>query len=311
MKISQTKRFRWNPCPAETPGDFDLVMMLKGFMAKRKHSSKGSGGGAFRGPERGRPPGRPMGRAKPRKGTLKAGIDWIYGVHAVAAAVANPLRRRHRLVAARRFDADLKARLAGAEGGPALESLDRQALEALLPQGAVHQGIALLADPLPPVDLADMCRDSAEKAIVVVLDQATDPHNVGAVLRSAAAFGARGVVVQNRHAPLATGALAKAASGALESVPLIRVSNIARAMEALKDGGFWCLGLDQTADHPLGEVDPPGRVALVLGSEGGGLRRLVRETCDLSARISMAGGAESLNLSNAAAIALYEVSRRR
>jgi len=229
----------------------------------------------------------------------------------VAAAVTNPLRRRHRLVASRRLDADLEARLAGAEGGPALEVLDRQALEALLPPVAVHQGIALLADPLAPVSIADMCGDPADKAIIVVLDQATDPHNVGAVLRSAAAFGARGVVVQNRHAPEATGSLAKAASGALETIPLIRVSNIARAMEALKDGGFWCLGLDQTADQSLDEIDLPGRVALVLGSEGGGLRRLVRESCDLLAGIPMAGGAESLNLSNAAAVALYEVSRRR
>jgi len=130
--------------------------MLKGFMAKRKHSPKAAGGG----PDRGRPPGR----TKPSKGAAKVCTDWIYGIHAVAAAVTNPLRRRHRLVASRRLDADLEARLAGAEGGPALEVLDRQALEALLPPGAVHQGIALLADPLAPVSIADMCGDPADKA---------------------------------------------------------------------------------------------------------------------------------------------------
>ena len=314
MKTSQNKRFRREPDPAETLADFNSRLMLNGIMGKRKHSTRPPGSPPRRGRGVGRPE-RPSGRRpKRRPATKKAGADWIYGIHAVRAAALNPLRRRHRLVATRTLDAETRARLAAAEGGPALEIIGRDALEALLPPGAVHQGLALLADPLPPVSLNEVCTKVVEKAVVVVLDQATDPHNVGAVVRSAAAFGALAVVVQDRHAPAATGALAKAASGALETVPLVRVTNITRALDSLKESGFWCLGLEARAGAPLGDVDLAVRVALVLGSEGGGLRRLVARSCDFSARIPMigpmAGGAESLNLSNAAAIALYALFRR-
>ncbi len=314
MKTSQNRRFHRDPSPAETLADFDLSLMLNGIMNQRKHPPRPPGSGSKRGRGLGRqerPSGdKPNRRPKRRPAAKKAGADWIYGIHAVRAAALNPLRRRHRLLATRTLDAETRARLAGAEGGPALEIIGREALEALLPPGAVHQGLALLADPLPPVSLSEICTKVAERAVVVVLDQVTDPHNVGAVVRSAAAFGALAVVVQDRHAPTATGALAKAASGALEIMPLVRVTNITRTLDSLKGAGFWCLGLEARAGAPLGQLDLAVRVALVLGSEGGGLRRLVSRSCDFSARIPMAGGAESLNLSNAAAIALYQVSRR-
>ncbi len=226
------------------------------------------------------------------------GPAWLFGRHAVAAALANPARRRRRLLAT----AEGAARLPAADA----EIVERPVLEAALPAGAVHQGVALLADPLPEVRLADVAARSPERAAMVALDQVTDPRNVGAVLRSAGAFGASAVIVADRHAPEATGTLAKAASGALETVPLARAGNLARALRTLKEAGFWIVGLDAEAPQDL--ADPPARCALVLGAEGTGLRRLTRETCDLTARVAGAGG--SLNVSATAAVALYEWSTR-
>jgi 23S rRNA (guanosine2251-2'-O)-methyltransferase len=233
---------------------------------------------------------------------------WLYGLHAVAAALGNPNRHRRRLLATAQGRDALKA-TGVADFGAAVQVVERSEIEARLPPGAVHQGVALLADPLAEVPLPEVCAGAAADARVVVLDQATDPRNVGAVLRAAAAFGATAVIAQSRHAPEATGALAKAASGALETVPLIRVANLARALEKLKDAEFWCVGLDGGAEGTIAEALPRGRVALVLGAEGAGLRRLTRETCDELARIPITDTVESLNVAAAAAVALYEVVR--
>jgi 23S rRNA (guanosine2251-2'-O)-methyltransferase len=226
------------------------------------------------------------------------------------------MRRCHRLVitthARDALGSQLAQAIAAADGRrPPPEIAAREAVERLLPAGAVHQGIALLADPLPAVAVEDIVEraNALAEALLVILDQATDPHNVGAVLRSAAAFGASAVIVPDRRAPDITGALAKAASGALETVPLVRVTNLARAMELLKASGFWCVGLDPEAEQTLAETRLAGKIALVLGAEGEGMRRLTRETCDLLVRIPMATGIGSLNVSNAAAIALYELAR--
>jgi 23S rRNA (guanosine2251-2'-O)-methyltransferase len=254
--------------------------------------------------------------AQPRRDTG----SWIYGRHAVRAALRNPARRLRRLVAIPEIAAEAQAWLAEAKArvsaGLKAETLERARLEALLPEGAVHQGLALQAEPLPPAFLEDVLAEippapAAGAAVVVVLDQVSDPHNVGAVLRSAAAFGAHAVVLPEHGTPPSTASLAKAASGALEQVPLVRVTNLVRALDKLKEAGFWCVGLDESAEKLLADLDLTGRVALVLGAEGEGLRRLTRERCDFLARLPTRDPLASLNVSNAAAIALYEVARRR
>ncbi len=249
-----------------------------------------------------------------RKGGKRG--QWLYGTHAVAAALANPARRKERLVmgpeAAR---STLLTPSAGAGRAQTLkvEILPRDAIAALLPEGASHQGAALLAHPLEAVDLKTLLEQTADlrDAALVVLDQATDPRNIGAVLRSAAALGAAGVILTDRGTPKVTGALAKAASGALEHIALVRVTNLARALGAMKKNGFWCAGLDAEGTESLAQANLSGRLALVLGGEGGGLRRLTAEHCDFVARIPIAPQAGSLNLAAAAAIALHEWARRR
>ncbi|MBV9549272.1 MAG: 23S rRNA (guanosine(2251)-2'-O)-methyltransferase RlmB [Alphaproteobacteria bacterium] len=234
--------------------------------------------------------------------------NWIYGLHAVQAALANPRRKLGRLVLTRRA-----AEIIGEERPDHIhpEIMEPDAIGKLLPAGAVHQGAALEAAPLPALDLDALLseRHDQNRRIVLVLDQLSDPHNVGAILRSAAAFGVTAVVVQDRHAPPQSGALAKAASGALDQVAYVEVVNIARALEKLAEHGFWRIALAGDGSQSLRNAIPAGDVALVLGSEGEGIRRLVREHCETAAHIPIAGAMESLNVSNAAAIALYELRR--
>jgi 23S rRNA (guanosine2251-2'-O)-methyltransferase len=190
--------------------------------------------------------------------------------------------------------------------------LARDAFAGLLPDGAVHQGLALNVEPLEDPDLDDVLRHAATmsgRRVIVLLDQISDPHNVGAVLRSASAFGALAVVLTAHAAPPLAGALAKAASGALENVALVRVVNLARALDQLKDAAFWVCGLDESASQTLAALDLGERVAIVLGSEGGGMRRLVRARCDYLARLPTRAVQPTINVSNAAAIALYELAR--
>jgi 23S rRNA (guanosine2251-2'-O)-methyltransferase len=235
----------------------------------------------------------------------------------VAAALVNPERRWHRLAVfaareeeARRLVAEARAIRLGKD--EAVRVLNHNDFALLLPLSAVHQGIALEVEPLVERDLDDVLPSTVEAAgrsTILVLDRISDPQNIGAVLRSAAAFGALAIVVPARSTPSITGALAKAASGAVEIVPLVRVVNLARALDRLKASGFWICGLDETGPLPLARVEVGERVALVLGSEGGGMRRLVRERCDLLARLPTRAAQPTLNVSNAAAIALYELVR--
>ena len=232
---------------------------------------------------------------------------WLYGLHAVRAALANPRRKSKRAV--------LTARAAEEIGRPNIgrvphEIVAPDAVSHVLPPGSVHQGAALLCDPLPRLELEDALKPATgRRRVVLVLDQISDPHNTGAILRSAAAFGVAAVVVQDRHAPPESGALAKSASGALDVVPYVTAVNIARTLEELGRMGFWRVGLAGDGDSPLKDALHTGDIALVLGSEGSGIRRLVRERCDTAAFIPMESRMESLNVSNAAAVALYELNR--
>ena len=244
---------------------------------------------------------------------------WIYGRHAVAAALNNPERRWYRLAVLTGQEQEagtLIATAAAARRGndEPIRVLDRGDFAALLPEGAVHQGLALAAEPLAEPDLEDVLRRAAilsGRSVVVVLDQVSDPQNVGAVLRSASAFGALAVVLPVHGSPPVSGALAKAASGALERVPLVRIVNLAHALDRLKEAAFWICGLDETASQTLAALDLGGRVALVLGSEGRGMRRLVRERCDYLARLPTRTPQSTINVSSAAAVALYELVRDR
>lgn len=232
---------------------------------------------------------------------------WIYGRHAVAAALANPDRRIERLFATR----EMAERMAAEIGRAEVVLLSRDELGQRLPAGAVHQGIAALAAPLEEPALEDLLAKCGDNALVLALDQVTDPHNVGAILRSAAAFGAAGLVVTDRHAPSDTGVLAKAASGALEVVPLVRAVNLARTLDQLKEAGFWLYGLDERGDTAIHALDLRGRACIVLGAEGEGLRRLTAERCDRLITIPTNAALAALNVSNAAAVAAYEWARQR
>ncbi len=240
----------------------------------------------------------------------------LYGLHPVSAAWLNPERRIHRLIATEAGRAALEPVLAQAKARglqrPGLMPADRNDLDRMLPPGAVHQGVAADVAPLDEIGIEDLCveADSDPSALVVVLDQVTDPHNVGAILRSAAAFGAAAVVTQDRHAPPESGTVAKSASGALEVVPWVRVVNLARALDELAEADYWRIGLAGEGETTLAEALPAGKVALVLGAEGEGMRHNIAAHCDALARLPISDAIESLNVSNAAAIALYAVATR-
>src|ERR1700742_2239677 len=228
----------------------------------------------------------------------------LYGWHTVTAALQNPARRVRRLLATENAARRLADEGLGETVNP--EIVRPTAIAERLVPDAVHQGLYLEADPLPSPAVEDV----PAKGVVLVLDQITDPHNVGAIFRSASAFAVTAIVTTQRHSPEATGALAKAASGALEHVPLVNVQNLARGLAALKQNGFFVVGLDSDGESDLAALPLRAPLALVLGAEGKGLRQLTKETCDAVARIDLPGAIRSLNVSNAAALALYVATTR-
>jgi 23S rRNA (guanosine2251-2'-O)-methyltransferase len=248
--------------------------------------------------------------ARPARGSDRSKGDadnFLWGRHPVLAALANPARKgMGRLLVTEERAAEIERD--GLANGHRIEVIDGQALARMLPAGAVHQGMAFKVQPLEGVALEDIALDGG---VIVMLDQLTDPQNVGAIFRSALAFGAKGIVVQDRHSPALAGALAKAAAGATERLPCARVTNLSRALEKLADMGWRAVGLDGSADLTLEQALDDRPTVLVMGSEGDGIRRLVAEHCDVLAKIPMPGGFESLNVSNAAAVALYEANRKQ
>ncbi|SFV19738.1 MULTISPECIES: 23S rRNA (guanosine(2251)-2'-O)-methyltransferase RlmB [Bradyrhizobium] len=265
-------------------------------MKDRKFAPKGPRGGAKPFNRPGKSASRPSWRDR------DSGPDGpviLYGWHTVTMALANPARRIRKLTltenAARRLAED------NIETRVAPEIVRPQEIDRLLSPDAVHQGLLAEADPLPSPDIETL----KQEGMVLVLDQITDPHNVGAILRSAAAFAVKAIVTTARHSPEATGVLAKAASGALELVPMVTVQNLARALTALNERGFQTVGLDSEGTENLSDVALREPLALVLGAEGKGLRQLTRETCSVVARLDMPGEIKSLNVSNAAVLSLY------
>lgn len=264
---------------------------------------------SFSGPGSFKRPGAPAqrGHRPDEEPPEDLGPTWVWGIHAALACLANPARKIERVLASRNAAARLPE--GAVPEGVEFFMHDPAAMDGMLPPGAVHQGLAVRAWPLEPWELSKLATPP-DRRPVLVLDQITDPQNVGALFRSAAAFGARGLVMQDRKSPPLTGALAKAAAGAIETVPHARVANIARTIEGLKNWGYVTIGLEGEADMSLAEAVKDRRpAALVLGAEGKGLRELVGETCERRARIPIAPGMDSLNVSVAGAIALYETAR--
>ncbi|MCK1394573.1 23S rRNA (guanosine(2251)-2'-O)-methyltransferase RlmB [Bradyrhizobium sp. 1] len=265
-------------------------------MKDKKFAPRGPRGGAKPFNRTGKSAGRPAWRDRDSQAD---GPVILYGWHTVTMALANPQRQIRKLTltenAAKRLaDDNIDTRVTP-------EIVRPQDIDRLLAPDAVHQGLLAEADPLPSPDIEDLQLDG----MVLVLDQITDPHNVGAILRSAAAFAVKAIVTTARHSPEATGVLAKAASGALELVPMVTVPNLARALTTLNDLGFQTVGLDSDGSEDLSDIVLREPLALVLGAEGTGLRRLTRETCSVVARLDMPGEIKSLNVSNAAVLSLY------
>lgn len=239
-------------------------------------------------------------------------LAWLYGLHPVRAALQNPRRKCLTLYLERgsKMLAEWTELAAQTPSHPTILQVDD--FDALpLPLDAVHQGVVLKAYPLETLSLETLLRKSPENACFLVLDQLQDPHNLGAILRSAAAFGATAVLIPDRSSAPLSPIAAKSAAGALEHIPLVRIQNVARTLEDLKQAGFWCFGLDERGVASPAETKLEGRIALVLGSEGDGLRPLVKTTCDALLRLPTATHFGTLNVSNAAAVCLYEWRRQQ
>ncbi|MHA1539545.1 MAG: 23S rRNA (guanosine(2251)-2'-O)-methyltransferase RlmB [Alphaproteobacteria bacterium] len=231
---------------------------------------------------------------------------WLYGHHAVKAALNNTDRHCQKLVLTKEAGRDL-LKAAENRNVPIHTVQKSRDIDAYLPHGSVHQGIALEVSPLPDCYLENIMPelDGLESASLLMLDHVTDPHNIGAILRSASAFGCKGVIVSRDHTPAMSGLIAKIASGAAETVPLVQVTNLSRTIDALQEKGFWSVALDERGEKTLSETNLKGKFLFIVGAEGKGLRRMIKENSDFLARLPTTGDVQSLNVSNAVAVTLY------
>lgn len=233
----------------------------------------------------------------------------LYGRHAVLSALENPARKIFKLMCTPENAKEISQKFPSVP----LVTLDKKEIDKLLPGDCVHQGLALSCQPLPGLSIEELCAkaERVDNARVLILDQVTDPQNIGAIIRSCAAFGALALIVQDKNSPLESGAMAKAAAGTMEFLPIVRVTNLYRSIEILKKHGFWVVGMDGYAQTTIDKMDKSGKLAVIMGSEGAGMRRLVEESCDITVRLPISEKVESLNVSTAAAITLYELSLQR
>lgn len=231
----------------------------------------------------------------------------LYGRHAVLAAIKNPNRKISKLLCTKENFEEIK------KVNPQIniQIVDRKEIDKLLPTDSVHQGFAAFCYELPAVSIEDLINTSnkLENCHVLILDQVTDPQNIGAIIRSAVAFNTLALIIQDKNSPQETGSMAKASAGMIEHLPIIRVTNLSRAIKQLKDAGFWTIGMDGYAKTTISELKKGGKNAIIMGSEGKGMRRLVEENCDITIRLPMNEKVESLNVATAAAIVLYEINK--
>lgn len=236
----------------------------------------------------------------------------LYGRHPVMAVLNNKNRRISKILCTKDNFDELKAvcRQNDINIG-LLNTVDKKEIDRILPRDAVHQGFAVYCSELEDYSLEDICimADEKSRCHVLVLDQVTDPQNIGAIIRSCVAFDALALILQDKNSPAETGAMAKASAGTIENLPICRVTNLSRAIQQLKEAGFWTIGMDGYATTYIDEIDKSGKTAIVMGSEGKGLRRLVEESCDTTVKLPISDKVESLNVSTAAAIALYEINK--
>lgn len=236
----------------------------------------------------------------------------LYGRHPVMAAVCNRRRKINKILCTKENFEEIRNACLKNDLSPGIVNMvDKKEIDRILPREAVHQGLAAYCQELEEYTLDEICIIANElpRCHVLILDQVTDPQNIGAIIRSCVAFDTLALILQDKNAPLETGAMAKASAGTIEHLRICRVTNLSRAINQLKDAGFWTIGMDGYAQNYIDSIDKSGKIAIVMGSEGKGMRRLVEEACDSTVKLPISEKVESLNVSTAAAIALYEINK--
>lgn len=238
--------------------------------------------------------------------------SFLYGRHPVMAAINNPKRKINKIFCVKENVEEIKKALNIAKRNISISIVDRKELDKMLPKDAVHQGFAIQCQELDNYTLDEISRlaENQQNCHILILDQVTDPQNIGAIIRSCVAFDTLALIVQDKNAPTETGTMAKASAGMIEQLPICRVTNLSRAISQLKDCGFWIIGMDGYATTYISEINKTGKIAIVMGSEGKGMRRLVEENCDTTVKLPISSTVESLNVSTAAAITLYEINKK-